>query len=137
MTNMSSEPRVIPAQLSFLTIYNPSLAPTDETFEDQILFYYSRAAKEARIASRTGGTSNVSVKELKEQENERLRQVGLAQGMVDFACTFSDGRPLDSVETAKSRIVTRELEDGWWILAVCDRTIHRSKYLIDIVSPST
>ena len=32
--------------------------------------------------------------------------------------TFSDGQPVDSVETEKSRIVLKELEEGWWILAV-------------------
>ena len=34
---------VIPAQLSYLAIYNPTLGPTDETFEDQIVFYVSRS----------------------------------------------------------------------------------------------
>lgn len=35
------------------------------------------------------------------------------------ARTFSDDTPMDSVETEKSRIVLKELEKGWWILAVC------------------
>lgn len=34
------------------------------------------------------------------------------------ARTFSNGQPVDSVETEKSRIVLKELEHGWWILAV-------------------
>ncbi|KAF2155656.1 hypothetical protein K461DRAFT_318364 [Myriangium duriaei CBS 260.36] len=122
MTATQPELRVIPAQLSFLTIYNPSLGPTDETFRDQILFYYSRVAKEAKAASKTGATNVVSQDELREQENERLRQVGLAQGMVDFARTFSNGQSVDSVETGKSRIVMRELESGWWALASIDLT---------------
>ena len=33
--------------------------------------------------------------------------------------SFSDGEPVDSIETEKSRIVLHELEKGWWILAVC------------------
>jgi hypothetical protein len=33
--------------------------------------------------------------------------------------SFSDGEAVDSVETQKTRIVLREMEDGWWILAVC------------------
>ncbi|GAM82841.1 hypothetical protein ANO11243_008270 [Dothideomycetidae sp. 11243] len=118
MSTSPPELRVIPAQLSFLTIYCPALARSDETFRDQILFYYSRADKEVRAASRAGGATAISEDELREQENERLRQVGLAQGMVDFAGTFSGGRPVDSVETEKSRIVMRELEKGWWILAI-------------------
>lgn len=32
--------------------------------------------------------------------------------------SFSDGEPVDSVETEKSRIILQELEKGWWILAV-------------------
>ena len=32
--------------------------------------------------------------------------------------SFSNGEPVDSIETEKSRIVLRELDSGWWILAV-------------------
>jgi hypothetical protein len=35
---------------------------------------------------------------------------------------FSNGQPVDSVETEKSRVVLRELEKGWWILASIDLT---------------
>ncbi len=78
--------KVVPAQLSFLTIYCPALGTSDETFQDQLVFYYSRAAQEARGAARkdvrsvpAGGDA------LRAEENEKLRQIGLAQGMVDFA----------------------------------------------------
>lgn len=78
--------KVIPAQLSFLAIYNPTLGPTDETFADQLVFWYSRAASESRAAQKKAGAAGKSRKdELREEENERLRQIGLAQGMVDFA----------------------------------------------------
>ncbi|KAF2709182.1 hypothetical protein K504DRAFT_467156 [Pleomassaria siparia CBS 279.74] len=112
-------PKVVPAQLSFLAIYNPSLGTTDETFEKQVVFYYSRAAK---IRSRIDGKDTKAAQELREQENEKLRQVGLAQGMVGFARSFSNGAAVDSVETQKSRIVLHELEEGWWILASIDLT---------------
>lgn len=36
-----------------------------------------------------------------------------------FDRSFSNGEPVDSIETEKSRIVLHELEKGWWILAVC------------------
>lgn len=75
-------PRVVPAQLSFLAIYNPSLGTSDETFHDQIVFYHSKAAK---ARSRIEGRDAQAEQELREQENEKLRQVGLAQGMVGFA----------------------------------------------------
>ena len=74
--------RIQPAQLAFLAIYNPDLGPTDETFRDQIVFYYSRVAQQSR-RSRTRQTDDNA--ELLEQENEKLRQIGLAQGMVNFA----------------------------------------------------
>ncbi|KAH7389702.1 hypothetical protein DE146DRAFT_725495 [Phaeosphaeria sp. MPI-PUGE-AT-0046c] len=113
-------PKVVPAQLSFLAVYNPSLGTSDETFHQQIVFYYSKAAK-ARSKLKDGDTK--AEQALREQENEKLRQVGLAQGMVGFAKSFSSGDAVDSVETQKSRIVLHELEEGWWILAVCSQSL--------------
>jgi hypothetical protein len=112
-------PRVVPAQLSFLAVYNPSLGRSDDEFDKQIVFYYARAAK---ARARLSHGDNKTARDLREQENEKLRQVGLAQGMVGFARSFSHGAPVDSVETEKSRIVLKELEDGWWILASIDFT---------------
>jgi hypothetical protein len=77
---------VQPAQLAFLAIYNPSLGPTEETFDQQLVFYYSRTAHEARAAARRSQRNDGAGGDaLKAEENERLRQVGLAQGMLDFA----------------------------------------------------
>ncbi|KAJ4365056.1 hypothetical protein N0V83_008672 [Neocucurbitaria cava] len=115
----TSIPKVVPAQLSFLAIYNPSLGTSDETFPQQIVFYYSKAAK---TLSKLNNGNTQKEQELREQENEKLRQVGLAQGMVGFAKSFSNGDAVDSVETQKSRIVLQELESGWWILASIDLT---------------
>jgi hypothetical protein len=108
-------PKVVPAQLSFLAVYNPSLGTRDETFHQQVVFYYAKAAK---ARSKLSHADAQAAQELREQENEKLRQVGLAQGMVGFAKSFSNGEAVDSVETHKSRIVLHELEDEWWILAV-------------------
>ena len=79
--------KIVPAQLAFLAIYNPSFGPTDETFPDQVLFWYSRKDNEAKLASKKKGAKGGKSRddELREEENEKLRQVGLAQGMVDFA----------------------------------------------------
>ncbi|KAF2399282.1 hypothetical protein EJ06DRAFT_543827 [Trichodelitschia bisporula] len=112
---MASEARVVPAQLAFLAIYNPALGPTDETFRDQIVYYYDRTT---RLRRRTAAKKNEELeRQLQEEENERLRQIGLAQGMVGFARGFSNGRAVDSIDTEKSRIVMHELESGWWIIA--------------------
>ena len=75
-------PIVVPAQLSFLAIYNPSLGDSDETFHKQIVFYYTKAAK-ARAKLRNENA--LADRDLREEESEKLRQVGLAQGMVGFA----------------------------------------------------
>ncbi|EZG10142.1 hypothetical protein H106_00962, partial [Trichophyton rubrum CBS 735.88] len=141
-------PSVIPAQLSFLTIYNPSLGTTDKTLQDQIVFYYSTPSQTkppGDVPGRDTARANSS-----EEENKRLRHVGLAQGMVSFAkCVtrdheyqrqprlvnqitcrnFSSVEPVDSIETENSRIVLKELEPSWWILASIDltRIIHVQK----------
>ncbi|THX23179.1 hypothetical protein D6D12_08597 [Aureobasidium pullulans] len=101
-----------PAQLSFFAIYSPPLGPTDETFGDQVVFYYSRSVRDARLkAKATADEDRLS-------ENEKLRQIGLAQGMAGFARNFSDGEPIEAVETEKSRILIHELEKDWWVLAL-------------------
>ncbi|KAF2742481.1 hypothetical protein M011DRAFT_378211, partial [Sporormia fimetaria CBS 119925] len=112
-------PKVIPAKLSFLALYNPSLSSSDETVHDQIVFYYSPAAS-TRAGNNNGGSKDT--RNLREERNKRLREVGLAQGMVGFAQSFSSGDAVDSVETEKSRIVLKELEPGWWVLASIDLT---------------
>ena len=74
--------KVRPAQLSFLAIYNPSLGITDDSVKDQIVFYSSKSSR-SRKTRKNAGSSQSDLED--EEENERLRQVGLAQGMVDFA----------------------------------------------------
>ncbi|CAI7605986.1 unnamed protein product [Penicillium crustosum] len=118
--NESDHDSVIPAQLSYLAIYNPTLGPTDETIADQIVFYTSKSSYARRI---DGSTAEGEANKCPEDEgNERLRQIGLAQGMVNFASNFSAGKTLEYVETDKSRVVLLELEKDWWIVASIDLT---------------
>ncbi|KAK0935470.1 hypothetical protein LTR29_012943 [Friedmanniomyces endolithicus] len=115
--------RLQPAQLAFLAIYNPALGPTDETFADQCVYWYSRKAAEARVAAKQSARKTPAGDDAaREDENEKLRQIGLAQGMVGFAKSFSKGEPVDSIETERSRVVLHDLEQGWWILASVDLT---------------
>ncbi|KAI1810875.1 hypothetical protein GGS20DRAFT_565618 [Poronia punctata] len=118
MSTIPNQTATVPAQLGFLTIYNPSLGTTDETIDDQIVYYASVNTQTQRRKHRSRGkpTANVS----QEERNERLRQIGLAQGMVEFSRGFSDGKPVDTIETEKTRVVLQELEPGWWILASID-----------------
>ena len=79
----SALPKITPAQLSFLAIYNPSLGATEDTLQDQIVYYYSREANVKRKKLESHGVGDVS--NVHEEENEKQRQIGLAQGMVNFA----------------------------------------------------
>ena len=120
-----------PAELALLAIYNPSLGRSDETLHDQIVYYYSKKSSESRKQSGDDGRDHA-----REEANEKLRQIGLAQGMVEFAKyvllgeldsllltmnwnrAFSDGAAVNAVDSEKSRILMHELESGWWLLAV-------------------
>lgn len=119
---MSTTPsaKVTPAHLDFLAIYNPELGRTEATERDQIVFYYSNKA-EARKQKK--GQDETTEKDEKEELDEQMRQVGLAQGILNFAKSFSNGDDVDSVETEKHRIVVTELETGWWVLASICLTI--------------
>ncbi|KAL8937503.1 MAG: hypothetical protein Q9216_004383 [Gyalolechia sp. 2 TL-2023] len=118
MSTSVNKSGIIPATLAFLTIYNPSLSRSDNTVEEQTLYNYSKLER-PKTRAKAGHDQDASERELK---NEKLRQVGLAQGMVEFAKTFSNSQPVDSIETEKSRIILCELEPAWWLLASIDLT---------------
>ena len=118
MASPEQPKKVMPAQVGFLAIYNPSLGTTDETVDDQIVYFSSVVSRNRRRnRSRKSGKSAETTS--KDERNEQLRQIGLAQGMVEFGRSFSNGANVNTVETEKSRIILHELEAGWWILAVC------------------
>jgi hypothetical protein len=111
--------KAIPAELGFLAIYNPSLGTSDDTIENQIVYYSSsEPSPKPRRDFLSPNQKAAEDAAKREQNNEQLRQIGLAQGMVEFGRSFSDGKAVDTVETEKSRIILHELEPGWWILAV-------------------
>ncbi|KAF7905205.1 uncharacterized protein EAF01_005726 [Botrytis porri] len=120
---MSEQSRkVVPAQLGFLAIYNPSLGSTDDTLDNQIVYYYPSIKQNEHKRSVVTNTKEARAF-AKEQKNEQLRQIGLAQGMVEFGRSFSEGKSVNTIETEKSRIILHELESGWWILASINLTI--------------
>ncbi|CCD49920.1 hypothetical protein ACHAO1_001921 [Botrytis cinerea] len=114
--------KVVPAQLGFLAIYNPSLGSTDDTLDNQIVYYYPSIKQNEHQRSVLTDTKEARAF-AKEQKNEQLRQIGLAQGMVEFGRSFSEGKSVNTIETEKSRIILHELESGWWILASINLTI--------------
>ena len=88
-THSAAIAKVVPAQLSFLAIYNPAFGQTDETAHDQIFYYFAkrdldkqRKHGDAQAGRSKGASEDESVDDA---HNERLRQVGLARGMVEFA----------------------------------------------------
>jgi len=81
MSNSKDEGRVIPAQLDFLAIYNPTLSKSDETERDQLVYYFSRRSRQQDRQARPKDKSP----QVEDEYGERLRQIGLAQGMVNFA----------------------------------------------------
>ena len=83
MSSSNERAGVVPAALSFLAIYNPALSQVDESLHEQIVYYYSDIRRDWRKSRQS--SSNGEVEESKEERNEKLRQVGLAQGMVGFA----------------------------------------------------
>lgn len=76
--------RVVPAQLDFLAIYNPTLGSSDESLKDQIVFFHSNQNRGKRGQAEDVKQKQASIQS-EDEENEKLRQVGLAQGMVNFA----------------------------------------------------
>ncbi|KAI1123974.1 hypothetical protein F5Y10DRAFT_41216 [Nemania abortiva] len=115
---VANQMAVVPAQLGFLAIFNPSLGATDETMDDQIVYYASvnSQSQKRRHPSRRKPAEDIS----QEERNERLRQIGLAQGMVEFSRGFANGEPVNTIETEKTRVVLQEVEPGWWIVASID-----------------
>ncbi|KAI0549970.1 hypothetical protein F4679DRAFT_544375 [Xylaria curta] len=117
---MAGQMGVVPAQLGFLAIFNPSLGATDETLDDQIVYYASINTQSQKRRHRSRGKPTADISQ--EERNERLRQIGLAQGMVEFSRGFANGQPVNTIETEKTRVVLQEVEPGWWILASIDLT---------------
>lgn len=121
-TTANAPGAVVSARLGFLAIFNPSLGNTDETVDDQIVYYASVTTQNAQKRRRTRGMPTEDIS--KDERNERLRQIGLAQGMASFSRGFADGAAVDAIDTDKARVVLHELEPGWWILAVSSHLYH-------------
>ena len=74
---------IIPAHLDFLAIFSPELGQNEKTENEQIVFYWSKSAKCRK--GKTQQHAEQLTKQTAEEEHERMRQIGLAQGMVSFA----------------------------------------------------
>ena len=82
MSSTSRRTGVVPACLSFLAIYNPSLSKSEDSLDEQIVYYHSKSDRQRVERGLYGSGQDARAGE---DRNERLRQIGLAQGMVAFA----------------------------------------------------
>jgi len=100
----------IPPSLSYLTIYNPTLRPSEPSEDDE------DAEEQAHILFYTSKDRAVS-------RDRMLRQVGLGKALVNFAgykfhvfeigYRFSDIRDADSLALVISVITFIHNQDGW------------------------
>ncbi|KAF9954547.1 Vacuolar fusion protein CCZ1 B [Mortierella alpina] len=93
-TSSPSGSAITPATLGYFCIYNPDFGPTDETQHEQLLYYVAR--------------KTVSI-------DAKMRNIGLAQGLVNFARIFSPTAPCENVHSQKNRLVFYEAEPGYWL----------------------
>ncbi|KAE8284419.1 Vacuolar fusion protein CCZ1-like protein [Larimichthys crocea] len=95
MASGMQEKQYTPSLLSFF-IYNPTFGPREGEEEKKILFYHP---------------SDV-------EKNEKIRNVGLCEAIVQFTRTFCPTKPAKSLHTQKNRQFFFEAEDNFWIVMV-------------------
>ncbi|XP_043945636.1 vacuolar fusion protein CCZ1 homolog isoform X1 [Protopterus annectens] len=84
-----------PTLLSFF-IYNPKFGPKEGEEEKKILFYYPN----------------------EQEKNEKIRNVGLCEAIVQFTRTFCPTKPAKSLHTQKNRQFFHEPEENFWMVMV-------------------
>ncbi|CAG8434854.1 12885_t:CDS:2 [Ambispora gerdemannii] len=80
--------------LSYFCIYNPSFGLTEETQANQLLYYVAKKTVPMDM---------------------QMRQIGLAQGLVNFTKVFSPDKPCENVHSQKNRLAFYEPEPDYWI----------------------
>ncbi|KAI9259425.1 hypothetical protein BDA99DRAFT_440155 [Phascolomyces articulosus] len=83
-----------PPTLSYFCVYNPSLAQSEENPKDQILYYTAKKVVPADV---------------------KMKQVGLAQALVNFSSAFSPTHPAQNVHSQKNRLVFYQPEPDFWL----------------------
>uniref|UniRef100_A0A6I8PNN5 CCZ1 homolog B, vacuolar protein trafficking and biogenesis associated n=1 Tax=Xenopus tropicalis TaxID=8364 RepID=A0A6I8PNN5_XENTR len=93
--------RFAPSLLSFF-IYNPKFGPREGEEEKKILFYHPNEV----------------------EKNEKIRNVGLCEAIVQFTRTFNPTKPAKSLHTQKNRQFFHEPEEGFWMVMVSNSNQH-------------
>ncbi|XP_017718546.1 PREDICTED: vacuolar fusion protein CCZ1 homolog B-like [Rhinopithecus bieti] len=100
----AQEKQFPPALLSFF-IYNPRFGPREGEEENKILFYHPNEV----------------------EKNEKIRNVGLCEAIVQFTRTFSPSKPAKSLRTQKNRQFFNEPEEHFWMVMVFTYTVYLSE----------
>uniref|UniRef100_A0A8C2ZBE3 CCZ1 homolog, vacuolar protein trafficking and biogenesis associated n=1 Tax=Cyclopterus lumpus TaxID=8103 RepID=A0A8C2ZBE3_CYCLU len=95
MASGMQEKQYTPSLLNFF-VYNPTFGQKEGEEEKKILFYHP---------------SDV-------EKNEKIRNVGLCEAIVQFTRTFCPTKPAKSLHTQKNRQFFFEPEDNFWIVMV-------------------
>ncbi|XP_038830776.1 vacuolar fusion protein CCZ1 homolog isoform X2 [Salvelinus namaycush] len=93
MASGMQEKQYTPSLLSFF-VYNPSFGSREGEEEKKILFYHPSEV----------------------EKNEKIRNVGLCEAIVQFTRTFCPTKPAKSLHTQKNRQFFFEAEDSFWIV---------------------
>ncbi|XP_038675503.1 vacuolar fusion protein CCZ1 homolog isoform X3 [Scyliorhinus canicula] len=89
----ANEKQSPPSLLSFF-IYNPKFGPREGEEEKKILFYHPSEV----------------------DKNEKIRNVGLCEAIVQFTRTFCPTKPAKSLHTQKNRQFFHEAEENFWMV---------------------
>ncbi|XP_070301042.1 vacuolar fusion protein CCZ1 homolog isoform X2 [Salvelinus sp. IW2-2015] len=109
MASGMQEKQYTPSLLSFF-VYNPSFGSREGEEEKKILFYHPSEV----------------------EKNEKIRNVGLCEAIVQFTRTFCPTKPAKSLHTQKNRQFFFEAEDSFWIVMYL-QTLHlQSCDLLDV-----
>ncbi|RXN04556.1 disks large-associated 5-like isoform X3 [Labeo rohita] len=95
MASGMQEKQYTPSLLSFF-IYNPKFGPREGEEEKKILFYHP----------------------IEIEKNEKIRNVGLCEAIVQFTRTFCPTKPAKSLHTQKNRQFFHEPEENYWMVMV-------------------
>ncbi|KAI8981424.1 hypothetical protein BDB01DRAFT_794065 [Pilobolus umbonatus] len=80
--------------LAYFCVYNPTLSQSEENTKDQILYYTAKKVVPADI---------------------KMKQIGLAQALVNFTSTFSPFHSTQNVHSQKNRMIFLQPEPDFWM----------------------
>uniref|UniRef100_A0A3B3S5L2 CCZ1 homolog, vacuolar protein trafficking and biogenesis associated n=1 Tax=Paramormyrops kingsleyae TaxID=1676925 RepID=A0A3B3S5L2_9TELE len=109
MATGMQEKQYSPSLLSFF-IYNPKFGPREGEEEKKILFYHPSEV----------------------EKNEKIRNVGLCEAIVQFTRTFCPSKPAKSLHTQKNRQFFFEPEENFWIVMVLSAVLLNSAALTHV-----